>query len=275
MSQYIIEAKGLWKSFNVPVKGERKKGFLGRKSQYTKLEVLKGVSMQVEKGEVVAIVGPSGGGKSTLLRCLNLLTVPDRGEVIFEGRVITDPSIDINKVRSEMGMVFQSFNLFMHLTAKRNIVMALEKVKGTSQEEASKKAMSTLEVVGLSEKANSYPGQLSGGQQQRVAIARALAMDPKVMLFDEPTSALDPELIGEVLAVIKKLADSGMTTVIVTHEMGFARDIADRVLFIDGGVIAEQGPPEEILMNPRNDRTRQFLKRLLSEQEARKSVMDI
>jgi len=231
-------------------------------------EVLKGIDMQVEPGEVVAIIGASGSGKSTLLRCLNRLTEPTGGDVFFEEVKINTPVVDINEVRQHMGMVFQSFNLFMHLTAIRNIKLALTEVKGMAKEEAEKQAMAALEKVGLVQRADAYPGQLSGGQQQRVAIARAIAMEPKVILFDEPTSALDPELTGEVLEVMKKLADGGMTMVVVTHEMGFARNVADRVLFMDQGVIAEEGEPEVIFTNPKNERTRLFLKRVLKDEPA-------
>ncbi|HSV42644.1 MAG TPA: amino acid ABC transporter ATP-binding protein [Methanomassiliicoccales archaeon] len=229
-------------------------------------EVLSGISMKVMPNEVVAIIGPSGSGKSTLLRCMNLLNEPTSGKIYFEGYDITDKDIDINIVRSQMNMVFQSFNLFMHLTARRNIALALMKVKKISKADADVAAIEALKKVGLEEKADAYPGQLSGGQQQRVAIARCIAMEPKVILFDEPTSALDPELIGEVLDVIKKLAlTTGMTMVVVTHEMGFARDIADRVVFMDQGVIAEEGAPEEMFVNPKNERTRIFLRRVLKE----------
>ena len=229
-------------------------------------EVLKGVSLKVEPGEVVAIIGPSGSGKSTFLRCLNMLTELTSGEIYFEERQINKEGVDINEVRQHMGMVFQSFNLFMHLTAKRNIMLPLTEVKGIEKGEAEKLAMAALEKVGMTVKADSYPGQLSGGQQQRVAIARAIAMDPKVILFDEPTSALDPELTGEVLEVMKKLAYGGMTMVVVTHEMGFARNVADRAVFMDHGVIEEEGDPDIIFTNPQNERTRQFLKRVLKDE---------
>lgn len=228
-------------------------------------QVLRGISFKVMPQEVVTIIGPSGSGKSTLLRCLNHLNLPDSGRIMFQGHDISGEEIDINAVRTQMNMVFQSFNLFMHLTAKRNVALALIKVKKMNKAEAEERAMKALEDVGLSDKADAYPGELSGGQQQRVAIARALAMDPKVILFDEPTSALDPELIGEVLDVMKKLAKSGMTMVVVTHEMGFAREMADKVIFMDQGVIAEQGTPEEIFVNPQNPRTKVFLKRILKE----------
>ncbi len=228
-------------------------------------EVLCGISMKVMPKEVVVIIGPSGSGKNTLLRCMNLLNEPNGGKIIFLGHDITDKDIDINAVRTQMNMVFQSFNLFMHLTAKRNISLALMKVKKMKKQEAEELAIQTLNKVGLSDKADAYPGELSGGQQQRVAIARALAMNPKVILFDEPTSALDPELIGEVLDVMKALALSGMTMVVVTHEMGFARDMADQVIFMDQGLIAEQGTAEQIFVNPQNPRTKTFLKRILKE----------
>jgi glutamine transport system ATP-binding protein len=229
-------------------------------------EVLSGISLKIMPNEVVVIIGPSGSGKSTLLRCMNLLNDPTSGKIFFEGYDITEEDIDINVVRSQMNMVFQSFNLFMHLTARRNISLALMKVKKIGREEADNAAIEALRRVGLEEKADAFPGQLSGGQQQRVAIARCVAMGPKVILFDEPTSALDPELIGEVLDVIKDLANTtGMTMVVVTHEMGFAREVADRVVFMDQGVIAEEGPPEEMFVNPKNERTRIFLKRVLKE----------
>jgi len=230
--------------------------------------VLRGISMKVMPKEVITIIGPSGSGKSTLLRCMNLLNQPDSGKVIFLGHNITDQDIDINAVRTQMNMVFQCFNLFMHLTAKRNVAVALIKVKKMKKAEAEGIALKALEQVGLRDKADAFPGELSGGQQQRVAIARALAMQPKVILFDEPTSALDPELIGEVLDVMKKLAMSGMTMVVVTHEMGFAREMADKVIFMDQGVIAEEGTAEEIFVNPKNPRTKVFLKRILKEVDA-------
>ncbi|MEM2944409.1 MAG: amino acid ABC transporter ATP-binding protein [Methanomassiliicoccales archaeon] len=233
--------------------------------RYGELEVLRGISLSVEAGEVVVIIGPSGSGKSTFLRCLNRLTEPTIGEVYFEGVRITDPSININKIRSQIGMVFQSFNLFLHLTAKRNIMLALTEVKGMEKGEAERVALDALAKVGLSNKADAYPGQLSGGQQQRVAIARAIAMNPKLIMFDEPTSALDPELIGEVLDVMKGLAKEGMTMIVVTHEMGFAREVADRVVFMDHGAIVEEGDPSIIFTNPINERTRMFLRRMLHE----------
>ena len=212
---------------------------------------------------MVVVIGPSGSGKSTFLRCLNLLEVPTEGEIIFEGNDITDKKNDINKLRQKMGMVFQQFNLFPHKTVLENITISPIKVKGINKEEANKKAMELLKMVGLVDKAEAYPSSLSGGQKQRIAIARALAMEPDVMLFDEPTSALDPEMVGEVLGVMKDLAKGGMTMVIVTHEMGFAKEVGDRVLFMDGGVIVEQGTPEEIFNNPKNPRTIDFLSKVL------------
>lgn len=226
-------------------------------------EVLKGIDEHIEKGEVVVVIGPSGSGKSTFLRCLNLLEVPTSGEVIFEGNSITDKSTNINKLREKMGMVFQQFNLFPHKSVIDNITLAPIKVKGLKSEEATKKAEELLKMVGLSDKAKAYPASLSGGQKQRIAIARALAMEPDVMLFDEPTSALDPEMVGEVLNVMKKLAQNGMTMVVVTHEMGFAREVGDRILFMDGGKIIEEGTPKEIFENPKNSRTIDFLSKVL------------
>lgn len=225
--------------------------------------VLKGVDEHIEKGEKVVIIGPSGSGKSTFLRCLNLLEQPTGGTITFEGVDITDPKNDINKMRQKMGMVFQQFNLFPHLTVKENIKLAPVKLGLMSQEEADKRALELLARVGLPDKANAYPKQLSGGQQQRIAIARALAMNPDVMLFDEPTSALDPEMVGEVLNLMKELADEGMTMVVVTHEMGFARSVATRVLFMDGGVIAEQNDPEAFFTNPQHPRLKEFLSQVL------------
>ena len=226
-------------------------------------EVLKGINGTIKKGEVVVVIGPSGSGKSTFLRCLNLLEIPTDGQVIFEGNNITDKNIDINKIRQKMGMVFQQFNLFPHKTVLENIMISPIKVKGINKEDAIKKAKELLKMVGLSDKADSYPASLSGGQKQRIAIARALAMEPDVMLFDEPTSALDPEMVGEVLGVMKKLAKEGMTMVIVTHEMGFAKEVGDRVLFMDGGIIVEEGTPDEIFNNPKNTRTIDFLSKVL------------
>ena len=226
-------------------------------------EVLKGVNEHIEKGEKVVVIGPSGSGKSTFLRCLNLLEEPTGGEIIFEGQNITAKDTDINLVRRRMGMVFQQFNLFPHLTVKENIKLAPVKLKIMSDEEADKRALELLARVGLPDKADSYPAQLSGGQQQRIAIARALAMNPDVMLFDEPTSALDPEMVGEVLEIMKELADDGMTMVVVTHEMGFAREVATRVLFMDGGNIVEQNEPKEFFANPQHPRLKDFLSKVL------------
>lgn len=226
-------------------------------------EVLKGVNEHIEKGEKVVVIGPSGSGKSTFLRCLNLLEEPTSGEIIFEGQNITSKQTDINLVRRRMGMVFQQFNLFPHLTVKENIKLAPVKLKIMSDEEADKRALELLARVGLPDKADSYPAQLSGGQQQRIAIARALAMNPDVMLFDEPTSALDPEMVGEVLEIMKELADDGMTMVVVTHEMGFAREVATRVLFMDGGNIVEQNEPKEFFANPQHPRLKDFLSKVL------------
>ena len=223
------------------------------------LEVLKGIDLEIEEGEVVCLIGPSGSGKSTVLRCLNRLEVASGGTIEVDGFEITDKKIDINKVRENIGMVFQQFNLFSNKTVKGNIMFAPVELKKMTKEQAEETAMQLLKRVGLEEKADVYPHQLSGGQQQRVAIARALAMNPDIMLFDEPTSALDPEMVGEVLAVMKELAKQGMTMVVVTHEMGFARDVADRVLFMADGVIVEQGTPEEIFSNPQEPRTKDFL----------------
>jgi arginine/lysine/histidine transport system ATP-binding protein len=230
---------------------------------FGKLHVLKGVDIEIKKGEVVVVIGPSGSGKSTFLRCLNLLEEPSGGEIVFEGISITDKSTDINKLREKMGMVFQQFNLFPNMTVLQNITLSPIKVKKQSKEEAEKIAYSLLKRIGLEDKAKAYPAQLSGGQKQRIAIARALAMSPDVMLFDEPTSALDPEMVGEVLDVMKELASEGMTMIVVTHEMGFAREVGDRVLFMDGGVILEQGTPEEIFKNPQQSRTQDFLRKVL------------
>ena len=226
-------------------------------------EVLKGVNEHIEKGEKVVVIGPSGSGKSTFLRCLNLLEEPTGGEIIFEGQNITAKDTDINLVRRRMGMVFQQFNLFPHLTVRENIKLAPVKLKVMTDEEADKRALELLARVGLPDKADSYPVQLSGGQQQRIAIARALAMNPDVMLFDEPTSALDPEMVGEVLEIMKELADDGMTMVVVTHEMGFAREVATRVLFMDGGNIVEQNEPKEFFANPQHPRLKDFLSKVL------------
>lgn len=227
------------------------------------IEVLKGIDEHIKKGEVVVVIGPSGSGKSTFLRCLNLLETPTSGKIIFEDQDITGKKVNINKIREKMGMVFQSFNLFPHKTVIENLTIAPTKVKGISMDQATKKGMELLNKVGLAEKANVYPSSLSGGQKQRIAIARALAMEPEVMLFDEPTSALDPEMVGEVLNVMKDLANEGMTMVVVTHEMGFAREVGDRIFFMDQGKILEQGTPEEIFKNPKNSRTIDFLSKVL------------
>ena len=225
-------------------------------------EVIKGIDLHINPQEVVVIIGPSGSGKSTLLRCMNLLEVPTSGSVVVDGMDLTGDA-DINKAREEIGMVFQRFNLFPHMTVLKNITLAPMKVRNISQEEAEKTARELLERVGLGDKADAYPPQLSGGQQQRVAIARALAMKPKVMLFDEPTSALDPEMVNEVLDVMKSLANEGMTMAVVTHEMGFAREVGDRLLFVDGGTIIEQGDPREVFENPKEERTKLFLSKVL------------
>lgn len=230
---------------------------------FGELEVLKGINQEIKDGEVVVVIGPSGSGKSTFLRCLNLLEEPTSGKIFVDDEEITSKDIDINKVREEMGMVFQSFNLFNNLNIIDNITLAPTLVKKIGKEEAEKKAMELLERVGLPDKRDSYPKSLSGGQKQRIAIARALAMNPKVMLFDEPTSALDPEMVGEVLDIMKDLAKEGMTMVVVTHEMGFAREVGDRILFMDGGYIVEEGSPEEVFGNPKNERTQNFLAKVL------------
>ena len=226
-------------------------------------QVLKGVNEHIEKGEKVVIIGPSGSGKSTFLRCLNLLEEPTSGDIIFEGQNITSKVTDINLIRRKMGMVFQQFNLFPHLTVRENIKLAPVKLKIMTEDEADKRAIQLLERVGLPDKADSYPVQLSGGQQQRIAIARALAMNPDVMLFDEPTSALDPEMVGEVLEIMKELAETGMTMVVVTHEMGFAREVATRVMFIDEGKIQEENTPQEFFAHPENQRLKDFLSKVL------------
>lgn len=233
-----------------------------RKS-FGSLEVLKGVTEKINAQEVVCVIGPSGSGKSTFLRCLNLLEKPTSGEIIIDNQNITDPHVDINKVREEVGMVFQSFNLFPHLKVIENITLAPLKVRGINKKEAEDRAYELLNRVGLLEKANDYPDSLSGGQKQRVAIARALAMKPRIMLFDEPTSALDPEMVGEVLDTMKSLAKEGMTMVVVTHEMGFAKEVSDRVLFMDEGVIVEKGTPTQIFETPNNERTKNFLSKIL------------
>ena len=226
-------------------------------------QVLKGVDEEVKKGEVLVVIGPSGSGKSTFLRCLNLLEKPTLGEIVFEGQGITDKKCDINKIREKMGMVFQQFNLFPHKTVLENIIIAPIKVKKIPKEKAIEKANELLKKVGLLDKKDAYPSSLSGGQKQRIAIARALAMEPDVMLFDEPTSALDPEMVGEVLSVMKDLAKDGMTMVVVTHEMGFAKEVASRVIFMDNGTIVEEGKPEDIFIHPKNSRTREFLSKVL------------
>ena len=235
----------------------------GLKKSFGNLHVLKGITEHIAPGEKVVLIGPSGSGKSTFLRCLNLLETPTEGSIIIDGKNITDSSVNINKVRESMGMVFQHFNLFPHLSIMDNITLAPIKVKKMPKAEAEEKARGLLKRVGLLDKADAYPAQLSGGQKQRIAIARALAMDPKIMLFDEPTSALDPEMVGEVLNVMKDLADAGMTMVVVTHEMGFARGVASRVLFMADGYVVEQGKPEDVFDNPQNERTQSFLSKIL------------
>jgi len=226
-------------------------------------EVLKGIDFTVAEGEVVCVIGPSGSGKSTLLRCVNRLEEPTSGQIVVEGIDITDPEVDLDQVRSRIGMVFQSFNLFPHMTVLDNLTIAQRRVKKRSKDEAEAVARTNLEKVGLSEKEDAFPAHLSGGQQQRVAIARALSMDPDMMLFDEPTSALDPELVGDVLDVMRRLAQEGMTMMVVTHEMGFAREVGDKLVFMDEGVILEQGDPREVLANPQHVRTQQFLSKVL------------
>lgn len=230
---------------------------------FGKIEVLKGIDTEIKKGEVVVIIGPSGSGKSTFLRTLNLLEEPTGGHIYFEGTDITDPKVNINLHRQKMGMVFQQFNLFPNMTVLKNMTIAPVKLKKATKEEAEKRALSLLERVGLADRANAYPSQLSGGQKQRVAIVRALCMQPDVMLFDEPTSALDPEMVGEVLDVMKALANDGMTMAVVTHEMGFAREVADRVLFIDQGIIMEEGTPDEVFGNPQSPRLKDFLSKVI------------
>lgn len=240
----MIEVKNLHKSFG-------------------KNNVLNGIDTHIKKGEVVVVIGPSGSGKSTFLRCLNLLEVPNEGQIFIEGEEITNKKANVNQIREKMGMVFQQFNLFSNMNIMKNMCVAPMTVKKKSKEESEKRAVELLKRVGLEDKIDSYPGSLSGGQKQRVAIARALAMDPDIMLFDEPTSALDPEMVGEVLAVMKELAKSGMTMVVVTHEMGFAREVGDRVLFIDGGKIIEENTPAELFGNPQHPRTIDFLSKVL------------
>ncbi|MGH3314912.1 MAG: amino acid ABC transporter ATP-binding protein [Nocardioidaceae bacterium] len=230
---------------------------------FGKNEVLKGIDFHVDNGQVVCVVGPSGSGKSTLLRCVNRLEEPTSGKILVEGIDITDPDVDIDQVRSRIGIVFQQFNLFPHMTALRNLTIAQQRVRRRSQDEAVEVARRNLEKVGLSDREDAYPAHLSGGQQQRVAIARALSMDPDMMLFDEPTSALDPELVGDVLAVMKQLAGEGMTMMVVTHEMGFAREVGDNLVFMDDGMIVEEGPPMQVLSNPQHARTQAFLSKVL------------
>ncbi len=233
------------------------------KKDFDKLEVLKDISIDIKEGEVVVLLGPSGSGKSTFLRCINRLEEATSGKIVVDGMEITDKHTDINKAREDIGMVFQHFNLFNNKNVIDNIMLAPVELKKMSKEEAHKKAMTLLERVGLSDKADAYPSQLSGGQKQRVAIARALAMNPNVILFDEPTSALDPEMVGEVLDVMKELAGAGMTMIVVTHEIGFAREVADRIVFVDGGYIVEQGTPDEVINNPKEKRTIDFLNKVL------------
>ncbi len=235
----------------------------GLKKSFGDHEVLKGIDYNIQKGDKIVVIGPSGSGKSTFLRCLNLLEVPTEGKIWFDGQCITDKKTDINEIRKHMGMVFQHFNLFNNLTIMKNITLAPVRLKVMSKEEANENALRLLSMVGLSDKADAYPSQLSGGQKQRVAIVRSLAMNPKVMLFDEPTSALDPEMVGEVLQVMKELADEGMTMVVVTHEMGFAREVASKVLFIDDGIIQEENTPVEFFQNPQNARLKDFLSKVL------------
>ena len=235
----------------------------GLRKDFGDLQVLKGIDAEIKQGDVMVVIGASGSGKSTFLRCLNLLEEPTGGTITFEGVDITDPSVNINKHRQKMGMVFQQFNLFPHKTVLKNMTLGPIKLLNMSKKEAEEKAMELLERVGLADKANAYPSQLSGGQKQRVAIVRALAMNPDVMLFDEPTSALDPEMVGEVLEVMKKLAKEGMTMVVVTHEMGFAREVGTEVVFVDEGVIVEQGPPKEFFENPKSPRLKDFLSKVL------------
>ena len=235
----------------------------GLKKTFGDIDVLKGIDIEINKGNVVVVIGPSGSGKSTFLRCLNLLETPTDGAIVFNGVDITDKNTNINLHRQKMGMVFQQFNLFPHMTILKNMTIAPMKLLKVPKEEAEAKAMELLERVGLADRANAYPSQLSGGQKQRVAIVRALCMQPEVMLFDEPTSALDPEMVGEVLEVMQELAKSGMTMVVVTHEMGFAKEVADRVIFIDEGIIMEDAPPEEFFQNPRSPRLKDFLSKVL------------
>ncbi|PVG81086.1 ABC transporter [Nocardioides gansuensis] len=231
--------------------------------QFGDNEVLKGIDFHIDNGQVVCVIGPSGSGKSTLLRCVNMLETPTKGQIFVEGEEITDPDADVDRLRSRIGMVFQQFNLFPHMTVLRNLCIAQEKVKGRSRAEAVEVARRNLAKVGLAERESAYPAHLSGGQQQRVAIARSLSMDPDMMLFDEPTSALDPELVGDVLAVMKDLASEGMTMMVVTHEIGFAREVGDKLVFMDDGVIVEEGDPRQVLANPQHERTQAFLSKVL------------
>ena len=233
------------------------------KKIFGELEVLKGIDEHIIKGEVVVVIGPSGSGKSTFLRCLNLLETPTEGEIFIDDEKINDPKVDVNRIRQKMGMVFQHFNLFPHLTILKNVTLAPVTLKKMTKEQAREKALELLAKVGLADKADAYPAQLSGGQKQRVAIARALAMEPEIMLFDEPTSALDPEMVGEVLDVMKGLAESGMTMVVVTHEMGFAKEVGTRVLFMDQGIVIESGKPADVFDHPQNERTQKFLSSVL------------
>ena len=246
-TETLIQVRGLEKTFNTA----------------NKIRALNGVNADIHRGEVVVVIGPSGSGKSTFLRCLNLLELPTAGTITFEGVDITDPKVNINLHRQKMGMVFQHFNLFPNMTVLRNMTVAPMELRKKSKAEAEEKAMELLKRVGLADRANAYPSQLSGGQKQRIAIVRALCMEPEVMLFDEPTSALDPEMVGEVLEVMKALANEGMTMVVVTHEMGFAREVGDRVIFMDGGQILEEGTPYTIFNHPRNPRTQEFLAKIL------------
>ncbi|PZD95385.1 glutamine ABC transporter ATP-binding protein [Paenibacillus sambharensis] len=235
----------------------------GLRKSFGKLDILKGIDTEIRQGEVVVVIGPSGSGKSTFLRCLNFLEVPTAGEIVFEGQKIVNKQSELNAIRQKMGMVFQHFNLFPHMSVMENLTLGPRKLKNMSKDKAEATAVDLLRSVGLEDKRNAYPDSLSGGQKQRIAIARALAMQPDVMLFDEPTSALDPEMVGEVLDVMKKLAQNGMTMVIVTHEMGFAREVGDRLLFMDGGNIVEEGVPREVLQNPQHPRTQDFLSKVL------------
>ena len=254
MTDNILQVRGLKKTYG----GEKKKGVKGLTP---KLDVLRGIDIDIRRGDVICLVGPSGCGKSTFLRCLNRLEIPTEGTVTFEGEEVNDK--DIDRIRRKMGMVFQHFNLFPHMTVKQNLCMAPVLLKLKTQEEAEKRADELLARVGLSEKADVYPNSLSGGQKQRIAIARALAMDPDVILFDEPTSALDPEMVGEVLELMKQLAKDGMTMVVVTHEIGFAREVATRVIFMEGGYIVEEGTPDEVINHPKQPRTIDFLSKVL------------